>query len=164
MKSTSEKIKDLTWYDLITKLREILGDLTKEGFNYIFKGSVKIPDLLNKPSNSVLITLSSDGTLATTNKSDFLAGFGSGGIQGVLDATGTLDFPNTLPNTSSDLTITVTGAVLGDVVSLGSPIPPAGCVYSAFVSSSNTITIRLVNTSELAVDPANVQFKIKVLK
>lgn len=43
-------------------------------------------------------------------------------------------------------TITVTGAVVGDVVQLGLPTTvPAGFTYQGFVSSANTVTVRAVN-------------------
>jgi len=81
-----------------------------------------------------------------------------------LTATATLDFPLTAPATSSDLTITVTGAVLGDVVAVGTPAPAANTFYTGFVSATNTVTVRYNNYSAVAVNPASDTFKVKVLK
>lgn len=84
----------------------------------------------------------------------------------LLKNTATLDFPSTLATTSSDLTITVTGAALGDVVSLGVPNGSvvAGTSYSAWVSATNTVTVRLSNFSAVSADPASGSFKVYVFK
>jgi len=83
-----------------------------------------------------------------------------------LTATATLDFGSTAAGMSSDLTITVTGAVLGDVVTLG--VPNASIVantsYFAWVSATDTVTVRHNNYSALPTNPASGSFKVKVLK
>jgi hypothetical protein len=81
-----------------------------------------------------------------------------------LTATATLDFPNTGAASSSDLTITVTGAALGDVVTVGTPIQAANMTYTAFVSAVDTVTVRLNNYSVAAVNPPSGTFKVKVFK
>ncbi len=69
----------------------------------------------------------------------------------VILATSTLDFPNTLAQVTSDLTLTATGAAVGDLVTCSySLLPGAGGVLTAYVSSSNTITVRLANINLLA--------------
>jgi len=84
-----------------------------------------------------------------------------------IGASATLDFPNTAKGESSDLTISVPGAVLGDVVFLG---VPAGSTfidtdYFAFVSSSDTVTVRFNNyTPKVANDPASGTFKVAIIK
>jgi len=82
----------------------------------------------------------------------------------ILTATSVLDFPSTAPASNSDLTITVTGASLGDAVSIGTPPPPTSSEYSAFVSAPDTVTIRLLNSSAVAVNPTSATFKVKVFK
>lgn len=81
--------------------------------------------------------------------------------------SGTLNFPSTLAGASSDLTITVTGAVTNDVVMLGVPngaVPVTGC-FSAWVSATNTVTVRYTNTDPLgANDPSSGSFKVTVVK
>jgi hypothetical protein len=81
-----------------------------------------------------------------------------------LTGSGTLDFPNTLAQTSSDLTITVTGAAVGDIVILGTPVQGANSTFTAFVSAANTVTVRMNNYSALAIDPASAAFKVYVIK
>lgn len=86
----------------------------------------------------------------------------------VLTATAILNFGATPANSSSELTITVTGAANQDVVALGvdnGAILPNSC-YTAWVSAANTVTVRFNNYSTAgAQDPANGQrFKVTVFK
>jgi hypothetical protein len=83
-----------------------------------------------------------------------------------LTGSATLDFGSTAAQTSSDLTITVTGAADGDVVSLGVPNASvnANTNYTAWVSAANTVTVRFNNYSSAAVDPASGTFKVFVTK
>jgi hypothetical protein len=78
----------------------------------------------------------------------------------------TLNFPSTTTLLSADLTITVTGAADGDVVSLGVPNAAvnANTSYSAWVSAANTVTVRFNNYSSGTVDPASGLFKVFVTK
>jgi hypothetical protein len=83
-----------------------------------------------------------------------------------LTATGALDFPSTANQTSSDLTITVTGAVAGDVAFVGVPnsAVATGTQYSAWVSTTNQVTVRLLNSSGGLVDPGSATFRVSVLR
>ena len=83
-----------------------------------------------------------------------------------LTATASLNFPNTAAQTSSDLTITVTGAADGDVVALGVPIASqnADSCFTAFVSAANTVTVRFNNYSAAPIDPATGTFRVSVIK
>jgi hypothetical protein len=83
-----------------------------------------------------------------------------------LTGSATLNFPSTTTLLSADLTITVTGAALGDVVSLGVPNAAvnANTSYSAWVSAANTVTVRFNNYSSGTVDPASALFKVFVTK
>jgi hypothetical protein len=83
-----------------------------------------------------------------------------------LTGSATLDFPSTLTLLSADLTITVTGAADGDVVSLGVPNAAvnANTSYSAWVSAANTVTVRFNNYSAGTVNPASGLFKVFVTK
>lgn len=85
----------------------------------------------------------------------------------VLTGSATLDFPNTVRLNSADLTITVTGAATGDPVILGVPTASAIAdgVYTAWVSATNTVTVRFSNVGlTLDRDPASGVFKVSVLK
>lgn len=83
-----------------------------------------------------------------------------------LTGSATLDFPSTTTLLSADLTITVTGAADGDVVSLGVPNAAvnANTCYTAWVSATNTVTVRFNNYSSGTVDPASGTFKVFVTK
>lgn len=83
-----------------------------------------------------------------------------------LIGSATLNFPSTLTQQSSDLTITVTGAADGDPVMIGVPNAAltAGAVYWAWVSSANTVTIRFYNSNSGSQDPASATFKVTVNK
>ena len=82
----------------------------------------------------------------------------------VLTGSGTLDFSNTAAQTSADLTITVTGASVGDEAIVSPPAFPANSMYSAFVSATNTVTVRFNNYSAGAIDPASGNFNVTVIK
>lgn len=84
----------------------------------------------------------------------------------VLPASATLDFPSTLGGASADLTITVTGAVAGDQVILGVPNASvvANSCFTAWVSASNTVTVRFNNYAAISGDPASGTFNAKVVK
>jgi len=84
-----------------------------------------------------------------------------------LTATGSLNFPNTTTGTTSDLTITVTGAVSGDAVILGVPnasVPGGGSAFSAWVSANNTVSVRFSNFSGADLNPPTGTFRVSVLK
>jgi hypothetical protein len=81
-----------------------------------------------------------------------------------LTATATLNFASIAAAASADLTITVTGAVVGASVHLGLPASPAaGIIFQGFVSATNTVTIRATNISAGAVDPASASYRATVL-
>lgn len=77
-----------------------------------------------------------------------------------------LDFGSTAAQSSADLTITVTGAADGDVVSLGVPNGSTltNSSFTAWVSAANTVTVRFNNYSSGAQDPASGTFKVRVIK
>ena len=83
-----------------------------------------------------------------------------------LTGSATLDFLSTNAQNSRDMTISVTGAAVGDVVSLGVPNAAvnANTSYSAWVSAANTVTVRFNNYSSGTVDPASGLFKVFVTK
>jgi hypothetical protein len=83
----------------------------------------------------------------------------------VLSASATLDFGSTLTLSSTDLTIAVTGAAVGDTVALGLPVAPdANTCFTAWVSATNVVTVRFNNYSSGPVNPASGTYKVKVLK
>ena len=81
-------------------------------------------------------------------------------IEAAYSASATLDFPNTLAQQSSDLTITVTGAAVGDPVFLAIPAAPdANSCYTAWVSAAGVVTVRFNNYSSAPIDPASGSFR-----
>jgi len=82
----------------------------------------------------------------------------------ILSSTASLDFPNILANTSSDLTIAVTGATTGSSVELGLPAAPTtGIIYMGFVSAADVVTVRAFNVTAGAINPASQSFRATVL-
>lgn len=89
----------------------------------------------------------------------------SGGtpIKKILSATASLDFGNLAAIGCEDLTITVTGAALGDTVSIGVPngsVPGSTAQFSGWVSSANTVTVRYCDL--IGGDPASGTFRATV--
>jgi hypothetical protein len=81
-----------------------------------------------------------------------------------LSGTATLDFTSTVAGAVTDLTITVTGASVGDPVVIGIP---AGSItstasFTGWVSAANTVTIRF--SPKATEDPASGAFKATVIK
>jgi hypothetical protein len=91
---------------------------------------------------------------------------GSGGsaISKVLSATASLNFDLTAL-TVEDKTMTVTGAAVGDIVTLGVPngSVTTSVQYTAWVSAADTVTVR-ARTSATGEDPASGTFRATVIK
>lgn len=82
-----------------------------------------------------------------------------------LAAVATLDFPSISAVSTQALTITVPGASVNDVVLLGLPATVnAGVVFDARVSAADTVTVRALNITAGAIDPASAQYEVIVLK
>lgn len=80
-------------------------------------------------------------------------------------ASATLDFASIAANTASELTVTVAGAAVGDVVAVGAPDAiEAGLIVSGYVSDVNEVTVRVANVTVGAVDPASADFSVAVIK
>ena len=77
-----------------------------------------------------------------------------------------LDFPDTDGQAVSDLDVAVVGAVVGDVVQLGTPAPLANTTYTAWVQAPDVVRIRLHNYAAVGniANPAAANFKITVIK
>lgn len=99
------------------------------------------------------------GGLATLNSSGRIPA-----AQKMLVTTATLDFASIAAAAVGTLTATVTGAVVGDFAVVSPPAAlTAGLVHSAFVSAANTVTIRLINGTASAIDPASATWGIAVI-
>lgn len=94
----------------------------------------------------------------------FIASDGSSTITKVLSGSASLDFGSISAATQADLTITVTGAAVGDEVVMALPAAPAaGIVFNAFVSAANTVTVRASNISGSPVNPAAATYGVVVI-
>lgn len=79
-------------------------------------------------------------------------------------AQATLDFSATDPQLSSELTIALSGAQIGDPVLLGTPAAPdANSCYTAYVSAPNVVTVRFNNYSVGIINPGSGLFKVAIL-
>jgi len=85
-------------------------------------------------------------------------------ITKVLSATATLDFPSTIAGAVADLTIALTGAALGDTVSLGVPngAMTATADFFGWVSAADTVTVRY--SPKATEDPASGTFRVTIIK
>jgi hypothetical protein len=78
-----------------------------------------------------------------------------------------LNFPNVVAGSFQDLTISVTGAAVGDAVAPGYPAPGAGedmLDYRMWVSAANTVTVRCFNRTGADINPAAATFRATVLR
>jgi hypothetical protein len=77
-----------------------------------------------------------------------------------------LSFGSTNGGASSDLTITATGASVGDQPILGIPIASinANSMYTAWVSATNTVTVRFLNIGSTPITPTSGTFTVTVIK
>ena len=89
---------------------------------------------------------------------------GGATVTKILSATATLNFDLTAL-TVEDLTITVTGAADGDVVTLGVPngSVTTSVQYTAWVSAADTVTVR-ARTSAVGENPASGTFRATIFK
>ena len=82
----------------------------------------------------------------------------------VLRATATLDFPSVATTASATLTVTATGADVGDDVQVFPDAPVAGLVYMAWVSAADEITVRVTNVTGSSIDAASASYRVIVWK
>lgn len=88
-------------------------------------------------------------------------------VTGILTGTASLDFDFSGAGiTEHDLTITVTGAEVGDTVCLGLPaaLQVAGLIFTGFVSATNTVTVRGQDTTSSGANPGAASVRATVIK
>lgn len=90
----------------------------------------------------------------------------NGVIPTYLMNSATLAFPNIANGAcAADMSLTVTGANVGDSVSPGWPSGlPAGIMGIMFVNGSNTVTVRLCNFSGASVQPPSASYKATIVR
>lgn len=79
--------------------------------------------------------------------------------------TGSINLSNIYQNNSREFTMTVTGADTNDTCSC-SPLGGLedGLTWNCYVSSNNTVTIRVSNTRNYTINPGNRTWKVNVIK
>jgi hypothetical protein len=101
------------------------------------------------------------GPVASTN--GFIVGNGTT-VTKVLSGSASLNYGSIGAAAQADLTITVTGAAVGDEVVMALPAAPAaGLIFNGFVSAANTVTIRASNITANPIDPAAATFGVVVI-
>jgi hypothetical protein len=156
-------------------------DHTTIGDGQIIIGDVGRSVMLNTPtSGTFYITFpDSNNPIVDNSTSLNVLTMGGGGNQTAfvhtihvpIIATATLNFGDIAPNSSADLTMTATGAVDGDVVSVGranvvyaSGTNMDNITFDAWVSASNVVTVRCTNHSATnTANPASGTFKVSVV-
>ena len=106
--------------------------------------------------SSVQSTLTSSITSTNTTLSTFTGSF--------IVASGTLDFPATLTQRSSDLTISVPSASRGDIALVGTDVILSNSSLTAFCSTNGSVTVRFNNYSGSTQDPTSGSYKVLVIK
>lgn len=118
-------------------------------------GNVLIGTTTDDTTNKLQVAGTADVTALLVNNGSQLARLVSG--------SATLNFGSIAAAGSETLTITVTGAQTGDSVALGLPSSPAaGIVFNAYVSATNTVTVRASNITGTSVDPDSATYRATV--
>lgn len=87
----------------------------------------------------------------------------TGYLRSLLDVSQALNFGSIAAQAGAELTVTVTGAVVGDeVVANPNSSPEAGLVWNAWVSATDTVTLRVTNVTAAPIDPGNRTWKFRV--
>ena len=145
------------------------GDLSSDGTssswgkNFLVAGNISIRDTANA-FNATLDAqsqLSADVTLTIPNASGTLP-------IALISASTALNFGSIGTGGFADLTITLTGAVTTDVVFVtcldGRGATDGKLIFEAFVSATNTVTVRAHNPTSGSIDPASYDFKVAIIK
>ncbi len=92
-------------------------------------------------------------------------GIDTAAVPAFLTATASLDFGTIVQDACSELTLPLPGAATGDALAPGWPHTlDAGLTGVMFVSSQNTVTVRLCKFTAGAVDPANQAFRATLVR
>lgn len=145
------------------------GDLNLKSGNSTGSGTSAIIFSTPEVGGGSGVTARTASERARISGSGLTIGSGGAAIAKILTATATLDFPNTVPESSEEMTVTVTGAADGDAVVIGVPNGSAtsGGTFFGYVSASNTVTIRFLNNEPNGggdINPASGTFRVTVIQ
>jgi hypothetical protein len=106
-------------------------------------------------------------SVTRTNSTNFLGTFVLFKTN-IITATATLDFPDTSAGAVSTLSVTLTGARIGDAVFLGIDpdifVSTAPFTFIGWVSASDEVSIRFVNNHTGNINPNSNTFRVVVYK
>jgi hypothetical protein len=117
------------------------------------------PGVFPNPGDGSAVTVIKTGGTVATSLADWTAL-----IVSTLRGTGTLGTAQILAGATATQNITVTGAVVGSEVAVGGPSTlEAGLLLYAYVSATNTVTLRVANNTAGNITPAAAQtFSVRV--
>lgn len=127
-----------------------------------FGGTTSSFPALRRTTTALNVRLADDSADAALTTGNLTINAGTP-ILKALSSTATLDFGNLAAIGCEDLTITVTGAALGDTTDIGVPngsVPTTTAQFSGWVSATNTVTIRYCDL--VGGNPASGTFRATV--
>lgn len=100
-------------------------------------------------SGPLLIGTTLSGSIGTLNK--LSVGATAASITRILSQVGTLVYTGVAAQTGVDQNMTLTGAQLGDSVSLGVTVGQVNAQFSAFVPAAGTVSVRCLNAGAASI-------------
>jgi hypothetical protein len=155
-----------------TSVADYLADQLQDVGDLIVEGAVTAVDTtsinMDATFNGTNIEVSADvnfagsGAANTAAHSDHLH---TGVYQPIaLTATATLDFPSIAAQTCQELTIALTGAVIGQAVALGpDDTLSVGLIANGYVSAAGVITVRACNITNADINPSAHDWRVVAL-
>ena len=105
------------------------------------------------PAAGSVVTVGAGGVATSTTQAAVVPG---------LTGSATVDVASISAGATAEVTITVTGAVAGSAVFLGLPAAfPAGLTATGYVSATDTVKVRLHNTTAAPIDPGSLVYKAR---
>lgn len=76
---------------------------------------------------------------------------------------GAFDIPSIAAGATANVTVTVTGALVGMLATAHpNSMPPAGLVWNAVVTAADTVQVRVANVTSSAIDPSAAVWRVRV--